>query len=95
MRLLHVPIPNDNQLEQSAYISYRFTLHEVSLILHTCTCTCTCTCIPYPLSYLTGASKVDYSNSTSLWIAEENVLRFEVTVDDVDVGSREVEQGGA
>lgn len=49
----------------------------------------------YPLPYLTRTPKVDYPHSTSLWVAQKDVLRFEVTVDDLDIRGGEEEQSGA
>lgn len=44
---------------------------------------------------MTGAAKVHNTNGTSLWITEEDVLWLEVTVDDVEGGVGEEEEGGA
>ena len=49
----------------------------------------------YPLAELAGAAEVDDLDGAALGVAEENVLRLEVAVDDVELGRREEEQRGA
>lgn len=50
-------------------------------------------CLPtYPLTHLAGAAKVDNANSRALRVAEQDVLRLEVTVDDLHVRGGEEEQ---
>ena len=49
----------------------------------------------YPLSNLTGASKVDNPNGGPLGIAEKDILGFEVTVNHIHLGRGEIEQGRA
>ena len=53
------------------------------------------TCLTHSLSDLAGASKVDNPNGGPLWVAEENILRFEVTVDDIHLWRGEIEQSRA
>ena len=50
---------------------------------------------PYPLSNLTGAPKVDDPYGTPLRVTQEDILRLEVTVDDVEGGVGEKEEGRA
>lgn len=49
----------------------------------------------YSTSNLTRATKVHNPNGTSLWVAEEDILWFKVTMDDIDIMSREKEEGSA
>ena len=46
----------------------------------------------HPLADLAGAAKVHDANGRPLWVAEQDVLRFEVAVDDLCVGRGEEEQ---
>lgn len=49
----------------------------------------------YPLSNLAGAAKVHNPDRTSLGVAEEDVLWFEVAVDDLDFRSGQEQQSSA
>ena len=48
-----------------------------------------------PLSELAGAAEIDDFDGWSFGVAEENVLGFEIAVDDAQFGRREEEQGRA
>lgn len=50
---------------------------------------------PYPLTHLTRASKVHNPHCTSLGVTEKDVLRLEVTVNDLNLRSGEKEEGCA
>lgn len=46
----------------------------------------------YPLSQLAWTAKVHYFDGTPLGVAEENVLRLQVTVDDAELRRGQEEQ---
>lgn len=51
--------------------------------------------LTYPLSELAGAAKIDDFDSRSFGVAEENVLGFEIAVNDAQFRCWQEEQGRA
>lgn len=49
----------------------------------------------HPLPELTGAAEIDDFDGGAFGVAEEDVLGFEVAVDDAELGGGEEEEGGA